>query len=367
MKHAQSSTEQHAPQKSNVFWQAVGVFSEVLIATAIICVLYIVWQMWWTGAQAERTQIETRQSVSWENPSQRNKTKIAQPQTGKTPVSEHVKEGELLARLYIPRFGSQWERNVVEGTTTEILNRHGLGHYTHTQIPGEIGNIGIAGHRNGYGQPLIDVDQLKPGDPIVVRTKHYWYVYKYTKYKIVTPEHVEVLAANPDNPDSAPTKRYITLTTCEPKYSSPTHRWISYGEFEYWANVSDGIPKELSTLDENGNIKFINNEQRSFLSQFESLIPVMAVTVALYLIIFIAGAIAWQWPARRLVRVGIKEKPDASIFGGILRIQPGIAPIRWILSILIYFFIVLNLFQWFFPWASSTIPFLQSMSNYVAI
>ena len=357
--------ERNSRRKGSSFgWQVVGVLSEVLISFAIICALYIAWQMWWTGAQSEHNQIETRQSTSWQNPKTGDKTKIALPQNGEPPKLSKPNGGDLVARMYIPRFGNQWERNVVEGTSLEILSLRGLGHYNETQMPGEIGNFAVAGHRSGYGQPLGDVDILKPGDPIVVRTKDYWFVYKYKSYKIVTPDQGQVIAPNPEHPNEKPTKRMITLTTCEPKYSMPTHRWISYGEFSYWAKISDGIPKELSTIDDQGKIKFINNEQQSLVSYLSSLTPVMTVVILLYIIIFAAGAIAWQWPELRAIRAGVKRKPDASIFGGILRIQPGIAVIRWILSLLIYFLIILILFQWIFPWAAANIPFLQHMSNY---
>lgn len=349
---------------SNFCWQIVGVIGEVLIAFAIMCALYIAWQMWWTGAQAEHNQVEARKEISWKNPKTGDKTKIALPQNGEPPKVSKPKGDVLIARLYVPRFGNQWERNIIEGTTPDILSKRGLGHYSETQMPGEIGNFAVAGHRNGYGQPLGDVDLLKPGDAIVVRTKDYWFVYKYTSYKIVTPDHGEVIAPNPDHPNEKPTKRMLTLTTCEPKYTTATHRWISYAKLAYWANISDGIPKELSTIDEQGKVKFINNEQQSLVSHLSSLVPVMLVIAVLYIVIFAAGAIAWQWPALREIRVGKRKKPDASIFGGILLIQPGITAIRWILAILIHLFIILALFQWVFPWAAATIPFLQQMSNY---
>lgn len=364
MQSADTQESDTKSSSSNFWWQAAGVVGEILIAFAVVCALYIAWQMWWTGAQAEHTQVEARQETSWKNPRTGDKTKIALPQIGEPPKLDKPKPEGLVARLYIPRFGNQWERNVVEGTSLDILSKRGLGHYTATQLPGEMGNFAVAGHRNGYGQPLGDVDLLKPGDAVVVRTKDYWYVYKYTSYKIVTPDHGEVIAPNPEHPNEKPTKRMLTLTTCEPKYTTATHRWISYAKFSYWAKISDGIPKELSTIDDNGKVKFINNEQQSLASHLSSLVPVMAVIVVLYIAIFAAGAIAWQWPELRAIRAGVKKKPDTSIFGGILRIQPGITAIRWILSILIYLFIVSALFQWIFPWAASTVPFLQQMSNY---
>ena len=101
--------------------------------------------------------------------------------------------------MYIPRFGDAWERNLVQGTDLAELNLHGLGHYVDSQMPGQVGNFAIAGHRNGYGQPLGDVDKLQPGDAVVVRTKDYWYVYTYTNYTIVTPDETSVISANPED------------------------------------------------------------------------------------------------------------------------------------------------------------------------
>ncbi len=48
----------------------------------------------------------------------------------------------------------------------------------------------------------------------------------------------------------------ITLTTCEPKYTTATHRWISYGELSYWAKVSDGVPEELATSSNSAKVAF---------------------------------------------------------------------------------------------------------------
>lgn len=262
MKHVAS----RGGRTKSALWTILGILAELMLTAAAICALYIAWQMWWTGVQSEHNQIETRQSVSWSDPGKSGNVTVAKAQQGDPPVQpQSATEGELIAQIYIPRFGSQWQRNLVEGTDLTQLNKHGLGHYTDSQMPGQIGNFAFAGHRNGYGQPLGDVDKLQEGDPIIVRTQDYWYVYHYTSYKIVLPTQTEVVAANPENPGAAPTKRMLTMTTCEPKYSTPTHRWISYAEFSYWAKVADGIPQELASQNANGTVKFVNNEQSSFL------------------------------------------------------------------------------------------------------
>ena len=325
-----------SPQRSPV-WQALGICAELLITAAVICALYIVWQMWWTGVEAERAQNETTQSVDWSDPSNNGGTvTIAKAQEGDAPVQpKDAKYGDLIAQIYIPRFGSQWHRNIVEGTTLEQLNRHGLGHYDTTQMPGQVGNFAVAGHRNGYGQPLGDVDKLQEGDPIIVRTKDYWYVYHYTSYKIVLPTQTEVVAANPENPGAAPTKRMLTMTTCEPKYSTPTHRWISYAEFSYWAKIADGIPQELASQNANGTVKFVNNEQSSFLSSIDTLKPWIFGALAAYVIIFISAAVAWRWPYLADVRAGRRKKADFSLYGSLVRLQPGVLPIRLLLVLLL--------------------------------
>ena len=129
------------------------------------------------------SQNETTQSVDWSDPSNNGGTvTIAKAQEGDAPVQpKDAKYGDLIAQIYIPRFGSQWHRNIVEGTTLEQLNRHGLGHYDTTQMPGQVGNFAVAGHRNGYGQPLGDVDKLQEGDP------HHRFVPRITGTSTTTP------------------------------------------------------------------------------------------------------------------------------------------------------------------------------------
>lgn len=57
-----------APRRG-ALWQVLGIIAELLLTAAAICALYIVWQMWWTGVEAEQVQNETTQSVNWSDPS----------------------------------------------------------------------------------------------------------------------------------------------------------------------------------------------------------------------------------------------------------------------------------------------------------
>ena len=355
--------------KRSVMRSVVMILAEILLTVGLVCALYVVWMQWWTGVQSENRQIEERQSVGWAQPaSDGANAKIAHPQQGDPPLQpEHASIGELIGRVYIPRFGDAWERNLVQGTDLAELNLHGLGHYVDSQMPGQVGNFAIAGHRNGYGQPLGDVDKLQPGDAVVVRTKDYWYVYTYTNYTIVTPDETSVISANPEDPSAPPTKRLLTMTTCEPKYTAPTHRWISFGEFKYWAKVSDGVPAELAKKGADGATKFISNEQTPFFAKLKTLQPVIWGALIAYAIIFIAAAIAWRWPLLRAIREGRRPRPDVDIYGVLVRHQPGPAPIRWLLALLLFVAVSLAIIEWACAWAASHIEILREMSNYTAV
>lgn len=361
----------------------VTVLAQLLLTLAAVCGLYIAWMQWWTGVNAAHDQYETRQSVPWahstlDSRSTDGTVRIASPQPADSEVPvqpQSAQTGELMGMVYIPRFGQQWNRNLVQGVELAQLNTAGLGHYPTTQMPGAVGNVAIAGHRNGYGQPLGDIDQLREGDAIIVRTQDYWYVYRYTNYKIVTPDDTSAIVPNPEDPTAAPTKRMITLTTCEPKYSTPTHRWIAYGEFEYWAKTADGVPKELAGDNAHGVTQFDMRDfdgMPTWLVKIGSLATVFLWLVVAYIVLFVLGALIFRWPrwkrrtasdARRASDRTVTRAP-AGFYGWIVRLQPGPAVVQWILVLILALIAVVALFEWGFPWAASHIDFLRAMSGY---
>jgi len=108
-------------------------------------------------------------------------------------------------RLVIPKLGV--DAVVVEGVDAASLRR-GPGHYPGTALPGERGNVGIAGHRTTWGRWFRNLHQLEPGDIIllVTRTATYWYC---VTGKWVTHAYDWSVV----EPTPAPA---LTLTTCEP-------------------------------------------------------------------------------------------------------------------------------------------------------
>lgn len=131
---------------------------------------------------------------------------------------------------------------VVEGTSAAAL-RAGAGHYPSSPLPGQIGNVGIAGHRTTYGRPFNRLDELDAGSVI-------WLVTPVGdhRYEVVPEPASDECAptATSDRPDAAacitnprdwgvvqqPGEErasgftegadagYLTLTTCHPKGSA---------------------------------------------------------------------------------------------------------------------------------------------------
>ncbi len=139
--------------------------------------------------------------------------------------------GEVFAKFYAPRLGTNYVREIAEGTSLEkVLNKVGLGHYQHTQLPGEVGNFAIAGHRAGNGGPLRNIDKFTDGDLVQVETADKKFTYKYLQTKIVDPSEIGVIEPVPMGlTKKSESGKYLTLTSCTPIYVN-TNRIIVWFE-----------------------------------------------------------------------------------------------------------------------------------------
>ena len=114
------------------------------------------------------------------------------------------RNGEVVGQLEIPRLGVFVM--VVEGADPGDL-KHAVGHITGTSLPGEPGNVGIAGHRDTFFRLLRFTQR---GDKIALRTLRGTYRYRVISTTLVQPADVQVL--NPIGRDT------LTLVTCYPFY-----------------------------------------------------------------------------------------------------------------------------------------------------
>jgi sortase A len=105
---------------------------------------------------------------------------------------------------------------VLEGTDDLTLNR-GVGHIAGTVPPGKDGNIGIAGHRDGFFRVLKDVG---PGDAIELASPRRLDTYIVDRIVLVRPDDISVLQPRPVSS--------LTLVTCYPFYyvGSAPERYI---------------------------------------------------------------------------------------------------------------------------------------------
>ncbi len=125
--------------------------------------------------------------------------------------------GAPLTRIVIDRIGL--ETLVVEGTSPAAL-RAGAGHYPNTPLPGQAGNVAIAGHRTTYGKPFNRLDEVRLGDDIWLSTPAGDHRYAVAPAPegwtgnpfITSPSNWGVVTETSGS--------MLTLTTCHPKGSA---------------------------------------------------------------------------------------------------------------------------------------------------
>jgi sortase A len=195
------------------------VFTWVRNVGAIV-LLFVAWQLWGTAIgehheqSALRSQFEAAVHAHHRAPTTGGSASAAAAAPTLLPAGATVAvpaEGSVLAELNIPAIGV--DQFVVSGTATADLAK-GPGHYTGTAMPGQAGNVVIAGHRTTHGAPFNRLGDIVVGDKIILTTLsgvNLTYVVAQTPFP-VSPSDVTVLNDFGDN--------RITLTTCNPEFSA---------------------------------------------------------------------------------------------------------------------------------------------------
>ena len=194
----------------------LGGVGRLLIWTGSIVLLFVAYQLWGTNVAEARAQDDLEEQFEERlgadaTPSSTSTTAPVDRPTTTTTVAPPPPpdDGEAIARMVIPKIGM--DKIVVEGVSRGDL-RKGPGHYPGTALPGQPGNAAIAGHRTTYGAPFHRVDELEPGDEILVTTLQGSFTYEVTGQEIVSPRDVHVIEDQGDD--------RLTLTSCHPKYSA---------------------------------------------------------------------------------------------------------------------------------------------------
>jgi sortase A len=180
------------------------------------------------AALRAKIQAQLARKIQAESPPNRREwspTRVAKYEaTIDTPV-------RAIGRLEIPDV--DLSVMVLEGADDTTLDR-AVGHIPGTARPGQRGNLGIAGHRDGYFRGLR---HLETGDAVSLTTLDGIARYRVEKIEVVSPGRTDVLA-----PTADPT---LTLVTCYPFYfiGDAPLRFVVHARqvaFEAWSSLDPG-------------------------------------------------------------------------------------------------------------------------------
>ncbi len=121
------------------------------------------------------------------------------------PVEAPAAVGHGLGSIEIPKLGLT--RFLFEGIELTTLDE-GPGHWPGTAMPGEAGNVVVAGHRISHNADFGDLHQLNPDDEVIFNTEGGRHVYSVVSTEIVQPDALWIVDQTPE-----PT---ATLFACHP-------------------------------------------------------------------------------------------------------------------------------------------------------
>lgn len=259
----------------------VRTLGEVLITLGMVVLLFVVYEVYITNIFAAQKQASATTSLNneWDT--------VGGPQ--RTSHYDLV-DGHGFAKLYIPSFGQDYMFTIIEGTTQQDL-AIGPGHYVGSALPGQPGDMAVAGHRVSEGAPFDNLGLVQSCDAIVVETSSDWYVYRLLPMRdevagwatgkgktalcsgvdgeakvrplgglyaqtvgqeIVLPTDGDVVAPIPHhlgaNVATGQLASLLTLTTCNPKFSAAQRMILHAVLVKDWkknANDLTRLPPEM--------------------------------------------------------------------------------------------------------------------------
>ncbi len=108
-------------------------------------------------------------------------------------------------RIQIPAINV--DAQIVIGDSWDQLKK-GVGQHIGSANPGERGNLVLSAHNDVFGEIFRHLDQLQPGDEVIVYSGSQRYRYTVSEHRLVAPTQVDVMA-----PTNEPT---VTLVSCYP-------------------------------------------------------------------------------------------------------------------------------------------------------
>lgn len=135
---------------------------------------------------------------------------VARPGPIDVPVDPYASEEVVeIGTLEIAKLGVH--QRLMRGVTLRNIDL-GPSHWPGSAMPGEAGNMVIAGHRVTHTRPFRNIDTLVAGDEIVVTAGGHRATYRMASSFVVTPDRTEIA-----NPTPTPS---LTLFACHPPGSA---------------------------------------------------------------------------------------------------------------------------------------------------
>ena len=171
----------------------VDFLGRTMIVAGLLLLSFVAYQLWGTGIAEDRAQDDMA-------------TQYVKPQ----PVQPQF--GGLVGRISIPSIGVS--KYVVAGVRLKDLER-GPGLFPGSPLPGQKGNVAIAGHRTTFGAPFSRINEIQDSDKIILESRDGTFTYLVNgEPKIVSATDVAVVQTT--NPEIAT----VTLVSCYPKWTS---------------------------------------------------------------------------------------------------------------------------------------------------
>ncbi|MEY4632981.1 MAG: hypothetical protein RLZ18_353 [Actinomycetota bacterium] len=196
------SSERARFQRVDKVLDAAG---RTMIATGLLLLSFVAYQLWGTGIAESRAQ--DKLAAQFRNTT----TSIAATPTT-TPAPAILKVGDIVGKINIPSIKvSKW---IIAGVGYKQLEK-GPGLFAGSPLPGQLGNVAIAGHRTTYGAPFSRIDEVKKGDTITIDTSFGSFTYEVNGApRIVNATDVAVVKTKDKSIAS------LTLVSCHPKWTS---------------------------------------------------------------------------------------------------------------------------------------------------
>ncbi len=140
---------------------------------------------------------------------------VAAPEPLPEPVTTPVVDDSVIGHIEIPALGLDVPLN--SGIEMRYINR-GPSHWPGTAMPGQAGNVVVAGHRVTRTKPFRHIDTLAVGDEVIFTVDGARWVYRVTSHEVVDDQAMWITEQTAE--------ATATLFACHPP-GSAKFRWVT--------------------------------------------------------------------------------------------------------------------------------------------